>query len=184
MRRPFRYLGELSDCSGGLVRKLFTFLAVCLAAAVAVAVPAPAAAYSECGDPPGSARNVTAAEVSCADAREFARKFADRRITRSGKVTLPGWRAYNATVRRRGSGYDVRASRGKKVVRFQYRAAAEGEGGRQCDPNYSGCLDPSSPDYDCIGGSGNGPDYTGMVQVLGEDHFDLDRDGDGVGCDS
>lgn len=53
-----------------------------------------------------------------------------------------------------------------------------------CDPNYTGaCLNPDSPDYDCAGGSGNGPDYTGTVHVVGTDHFDLDRDGDGVGCE-
>ena len=53
-----------------------------------------------------------------------------------------------------------------------------------CDPNYAGaCLDPNSPDYDCAGGSGDGPDYTGRVNVVGEDHFGLDRDGDGIGCD-
>ncbi len=52
-----------------------------------------------------------------------------------------------------------------------------------CDPSYEGaCLDPNSTDYDCEGGSGNGPDYTGTVTVVGDDHFDLDRDGDGVGC--
>jgi hypothetical protein len=54
-----------------------------------------------------------------------------------------------------------------------------------CDPSYEGaCLDPNSSDYDCEGGSGNGPDYTGTVTVVGDDHFDLDRDGDGVGCQS
>jgi hypothetical protein len=53
-----------------------------------------------------------------------------------------------------------------------------------CDSNYAGaCLDPSSPDYDCQGGSGNGPDYTGPVRVVGGDRFDLDRDGDGLGCE-
>jgi hypothetical protein len=52
-----------------------------------------------------------------------------------------------------------------------------------CDPNYSGCLNPNSPDYDCVGGSGNGPDYTGTVQVLGNDHFGLDADHDGTGCE-
>jgi hypothetical protein len=53
-----------------------------------------------------------------------------------------------------------------------------------CDPNYEGaCLDPASPDYDCAGGSGNGPDYTGPVTVVGDDHFGLDRDGDGQACD-
>jgi hypothetical protein len=54
-----------------------------------------------------------------------------------------------------------------------------------CDPSYEGaCLDPSASDYDCEGGSGDGPEYTGTVTVVGDDHFDLDRDGDGVGCQS
>jgi hypothetical protein len=58
--------------------------------------------------------------------------------------------------------------------------------GSNCDPSYTGaCLDPSSPDYDCAGGSGDGPDYVeGPVTVLGDDHFGLDADGDGIGCDS
>ncbi|HET7484668.1 MAG TPA: hypothetical protein VFJ64_04760, partial [Solirubrobacterales bacterium] len=54
----------------------------------------------------------------------------------------------------------------------------------ECDPNYSGaCLDPHASDYDCEGGSGNGPDYTGPVTVVGEDHYGLDADGDGYGCE-
>lgn len=53
----------------------------------------------------------------------------------------------------------------------------------ECDPNYSGCLDPSASDYDCEGGSGDGPLYTGTVEVLGIDHYGLDDDGDGIGCD-
>lgn len=54
----------------------------------------------------------------------------------------------------------------------------------ECDPNYSGCLDPNAVDYDCAGGSGDGPLYTGTVEVLGVDHYELDADGDGIGCDS
>jgi hypothetical protein len=54
----------------------------------------------------------------------------------------------------------------------------------ECDENYEGaCLDPNSYDYDCENGEGDGPDYTGEVYVVGEDHFGLDRDGDGVACD-
>ena len=46
--------------------------------------------------------------------------------------------------------------RGAKVMRFQHRP---GSSGRACDPNYLGaCWDPSSPDYDCAGGRGDGPD--------------------------
>jgi hypothetical protein len=57
--------------------------------------------------------------------------------------------------------------------------------GGNCDPSYSGaCLDPNASDYDCAGGSGDGPLYTGPVQVVGDDHYDLDRDGDGLACES
>jgi hypothetical protein len=53
-----------------------------------------------------------------------------------------------------------------------------------CDPNYEGArLDPNASDYDCSGGSGDGPKYTGRVNVVGSDPFDLDADGDGVGCE-
>lgn len=52
-----------------------------------------------------------------------------------------------------------------------------------CDPNYKGeCLDPNASDYDCAGGSGDGPEYTGPVEVVGSDVFGLDRDGDGYAC--
>jgi hypothetical protein len=61
--------------------------------------------------------------------------------------------------------------------------APDSTSGSDCDPNYAGaCLDPTASDYDCEGGSGDGPEYTGTVTVVGDDHFDLDRDGDGVGC--
>ncbi|WP_239080483.1 G5 domain-containing protein [Paractinoplanes brasiliensis] len=53
----------------------------------------------------------------------------------------------------------------------------------KCDPNYSGCV-PIASDVDCAGGSGNGPAYVrGPVTVIGDDIYDLDRDGDGVACD-
>ncbi len=55
---------------------------------------------------------------------------------------------------------------------------------RDCDTNYAGaCLDSDAIDYDCEGGSGDGPEYTGLIQVVGADVYDLDRDGDGTGCD-
>jgi hypothetical protein len=55
-----------------------------------------------------------------------------------------------------------------------------------CDPAYPDvCLDPAVEDYDCAGGSGNGPEYVqGPIRVLSPDPFDLDRDGDGLGCDA
>lgn len=57
---------------------------------------------------------------------------------------------------------------------------------RICDRNYSGrCLRPNVSDYDCAGGSGNGPYYVrGPFYVVGYDHYRLDSDGDGVACES
>lgn len=52
-----------------------------------------------------------------------------------------------------------------------------------CHPSYSGCLKRTASDYDCAGGSGNGPYYTSKVRVMGPDVFGLDRDGNGWGCE-
>jgi hypothetical protein len=55
----------------------------------------------------------------------------------------------------------------------------------RCHPSYIGdCLPLNGPDVDCRGGSGNGPLYTGRIQVVGPDPYDLDRDGDGIGCET
>jgi hypothetical protein len=56
---------------------------------------------------------------------------------------------------------------------------------KNCDPNYSGACVPIASDVDCAGGSGNGPAYVqGPVRVVGDDIYDLDRDGDGTACDT
>jgi hypothetical protein len=54
-----------------------------------------------------------------------------------------------------------------------------------CDPSYPDvCLNPNAEDYDCAGGSGNGPLYVeGPISVSPPDPFDLDADDDGVGCE-
>lgn len=55
---------------------------------------------------------------------------------------------------------------------------------RKCHPSYKGkCLKVGAGDYDCIGGSGDGPNYTGRVRVVGTDVFRLDADKDGIGCE-
>mgnify|MGYP003289799138 CR=1 FL=1 len=39
-------------------------------------------------------------------------------------------------------------------------------------------------DYDCAGGSGNGPYYVkGPIRVVGPDDYELDYDGDGIACE-
>lgn len=66
----------------------------------------------------------------------------------------------------------------------EIEATKRTEAEAECDPNYVGaCLDPYASDYDCAGGSGDGPDYTGPVQVVGDDHYGLDADGDGYACE-
>jgi hypothetical protein len=47
------------------------------------------------------------------------------------------------------------------------------------------CLHDGIGDYDCQGGSGNGPNYVaGPFKVLSPDPFGLDKDHDGVGCEN
>jgi Glucodextranase, domain B len=66
----------------------------------------------------------------------------------------------------------------------QREAQQQQEPQAQCHPAYDPCLDPNASDYDCEGGSGDGPKYTGPVTVKDpSDSYDLDRDGDGHGCD-
>ena len=58
------------------------------------------------------------------------------------------------------------------------------EAGKKCHPSYEGrCLKTNAGDYDCIGGSGDGPNYTSRVRVVGPDVFRLDADHDGIGCE-
>lgn len=55
-----------------------------------------------------------------------------------------------------------------------------------CHSSYAGtCIPPDVEDADCAGGSGNGPFYVRErnIRVTGPDVFDLDRDGDGIGCE-
>ena|SRR5437899_497830 len=53
-----------------------------------------------------------------------------------------------------------------------------------CDPSYpDACLHDGIGDYDCAGGSGNGPNYVqGPIRVLPPDPFGLDANHDGWGC--
>ena len=57
--------------------------------------------------------------------------------------------------------------------------------GSDCDSNYSGACVPIASDVDCASGSGNGPAYVeGPVTVVGDDIYELDREGDGVACEA
>ncbi|MFE3444069.1 MULTISPECIES: hypothetical protein [Nocardia] len=60
---------------------------------------------------------------------------------------------------------------------------ASAQPGSGCHESYDPCV-PITSDVDCAGGSGNGPEYTGRVRVIGPDEYDLDRDGNGIGCEN
>jgi hypothetical protein len=114
-----------------------------------------------------------------AHAHLAAAKSSQRSFTRR-LVALEAWE------QREYEREEERAQREQEAQEEQEAEEAEEAGDEaesECDPNYSGCLDPYASDYDCEGGSGDGPDYTGTVTVLGEDHYGLDADGDGVGCE-
>jgi hypothetical protein len=56
--------------------------------------------------------------------------------------------------------------------------------GSSCDDNYTGACVPVASDVDCEDGDGNGPAYVaGPVTVVGDDIYELDGNGDGVGCE-
>lgn len=56
------------------------------------------------------------------------------------------------------------------------------DGTRHCTRGYRPCLHPAY-DYDCRGGSGDGPRYTDKVRVWGSDPYRLDSNNNGWGCE-
>lgn len=136
--------------------------------------------------------------VGCGDVGEAGTQSATQQQAHRQAAKRRAVRRHQARIRVRHAAARARAQRAHRaqvrLVHSEEAAAARAEGQEvaaeeesaesECDPNYSGaCLDPYSSDYDCEGGSGNGPDYTGTVTVVGEDHYELDADGDGIGCE-
>ena len=54
---------------------------------------------------------------------------------------------------------------------------SSGGGGGNCNPNYRPCIPMTRPDWDCS-------ELSGTYAVVGADVYRLDRDGDGVACES
>ncbi|MEU5943836.1 G5 domain-containing protein [Micromonospora sp. NPDC047548] len=76
----------------------------------------------------------------------------------------------------------------RKLVKSEVTVAPVTEviatGTKRCHPNYAGECVPIADDVDCLRNGGNGPKYiSGPVRVIGEDVYDLDRDGNGIGCE-
>lgn len=118
------------------------------------------------------------------EATQEARREAERRRLRRIVVQE---RREEARRRARQRAARVQAHeevRAREEAEQQEEQAVTETEASECDSNYSGaCLDPYASDYDCEGGSGDGPEYTGPVTVVGEDHYGLDADGDRYGCE-
>jgi Na+-transporting methylmalonyl-CoA/oxaloacetate decarboxylase gamma subunit len=126
-------------------------------------------------------------DASSQDAQREARQQATREAHREAerrRLRRIVARERHEEARRRARAHAALVGAREKA-RVQEEAEVEEEAETsECDPNYSGaCLDPYASDYDCEGGSGNGPEYTGPVAVVGSDHYGLDADGDGYGCE-
>jgi micrococcal nuclease len=66
--------------------------------------------------------------------------------------------------------------------RASSKGVVSGGSSGNCTLGYSPCL-PLATDYDCAGGSGDGPEYArGPIHVTGFDRYELDYDGDGLAC--
>jgi hypothetical protein len=127
------------------------------------------------GEPPAQLRRAAVHRAKMRRARAAARR-------RHRQVSA---RRHRARVRAEEA--ERRAAEAEALTAEETEAeeATAVEEASECDPNYSGaCLDPYAYDYDCEGGSGDGPEYTGLVTVVGEDRYGLDSDSDGTGCES
>ncbi|HMI82082.1 MAG TPA: hypothetical protein VK480_09875 [Solirubrobacterales bacterium] len=121
-------------------------------------------------------------ERQAAQQRAAARRAKIRREVRAAELRQR--RQAAARRRHRAEVRQVRAEEAEQRAAERAEEEAVEEEASECDPNYSGaCLDPYAYDYDCEGGSGDGPEYTGPVAVVGEDHYELDADSDGTGCE-
>jgi hypothetical protein len=119
-------------------------------------------------------RQIAKAEDRLSDAKGDARDFARQLLAIERREVREREEEERAAAKM--------AAREEREAREEAEAAEE-EAAEECNPNYSGCLDPYASDYDCAGGSGDGPLYTGTVEVIGYDEYGLDDDGDGIGCD-
>lgn len=98
-----------------------------------------------------------------------------------GKVTQQTSSKRKGTVISQSPAAKTSARLGREVSLVTAKPAPEPVS--NCTSGYSPCLPPAS-DYDCAGGSGDGPKYVnGTVQVTGSDPYGLDSDNDGVGCE-
>ena len=133
--------------------------------------------------PSPAAESIVTEEDAQDRARERAARKAERMRERREAARREKARRARA-ARRKRERERVAALAAIETPEPEPAVAEVAASGGNCDPNYEGaCLDPNSADYDCEGGSGDGPDYTGPVTVVGDDHYGLNRDPDSLACE-
>ncbi|WP_396454870.1 G5 domain-containing protein [Actinomadura sp.] len=185
------------------MRRTFVALSACGLLLLAACDPEAQPTESAASSTPTSASPTPSASPTGSPTVETRTVTATRKIPyKTRKVKDPALAAGKTEIRRRGVAgvkkltYEVTYTNGAETSRKLIsekttrapvtRVIAVGtKRASNCDPNYSGACVPIASDVDCAGGSGNGPRYVrGPVRVVGNDIYDLDRDGDGVGCDT
>jgi hypothetical protein len=129
----------------------------------------------------GIAIGASGGEPQAADVENVAAPVAKTTTVEGEPVTV----TETETVKKRVVKWKTRIKRVTRTVTETVVDGGGGGGGGGCHPSYKGeCLDPTVSDYDCASGMGNGPGYVfATVRVVGPDDYDLDRDGNGLGCE-
>jgi len=134
-----------------------------------------------CGSDSSGESEREARRAAAREARIAAEEMRERQKARQARRAAAHHRREAAHRREEQRREEQRRVEAEERERAE---SEESEEASECDPNYSGaCLDPDASDYDCEGGSGDGPEYTGPVTVVGEDHYGLDSDNDGSACE-
>jgi hypothetical protein len=137
---------------------------------------------SSTADASSAAVASSAAASRAAASRAAASRAAASRAAASSRAAAASSAAASRAAASRAAASRAAASRA--AASSSAAAPAPGPTAQDCTPGYSPCI-PLGPDVDCAGGSGNGPRYVqGPVRVTGSDPYGLDRDHDGIGCDS
>jgi hypothetical protein len=150
---------------------------------VTVCLVGPASCASQDSSAEGDAATNQQTNTAAQKLREERAKLQrERAKLRRERTQARRERASRQQARERRQALLAERERREQEQRQQEEQAQQAQ---DCHPSYQGaCLDPNASDYDCEGGSGDGPEYTGPVQVVGADDYDLDSDGDGSACES
>jgi hypothetical protein len=180
----------LSGC-GGSPNQAAAYQPAPAAAQQADATETPSAVPSESPSTADSPRITTKTKVETKSIAYATRTVKDSSLAKGVTKTRTKGVAGRRTLTYQVTFTDGRQTSKKLVKSVVTRkpvtkvVAVGSKSASSCDPNYSGACVPMASDVDCAGGSGNGPAYVeGPVRVVGDDVYDLDRDGDGVACDS